>query len=312
MTVYKPEGKLIYTRDNQNALKTPASLAKAQRERRILEARAVVCDSFHNLHVDLGCMKGIIPREEGALGIKDGSVRDIAVISKVNKAVCFYVEGFDNDSSGKPFARLSRRAVQEDCCENYLSKLNVGDIIDCRITHLEQFGAFADIACGLPSLLPIDMISVSRISHPKDRFTIGMDIKAIVKTTDHHHRISLSHKELLGTWSQNSALFNIGETVAGIVRSVEDYGIFVELTPNLAGLAESHPGVRPGKQASVYIKNILEDKMKIKLALVDTFDGEYIPSPPRYFFTGTHIDRFDYSPPFAEKQISVVFDESNE
>ena len=106
--------------------------------------------------------------------------------------------------------------------------LCIGDVVDCRITHLEQFGAFADIACGIPSLLPIDMISVSRISHPKDRFTVGMDIKAIVKTTDGHHRISLSHKELLGTWEENAALFKAGETVPGIVRSVERYGIFVE------------------------------------------------------------------------------------
>ena len=42
--------------------------------------------------------------------------------------------------------------------------------------------------------------------------------------------------------------------MAGIVRSVEPYGIFVELAPNLAGLAEVADNVHNGQQASVYIK----------------------------------------------------------
>ena len=60
--------------------------------------------------------------------------------------------------------------------ENDLSLLR-----DAKITHLETFGAFCDIGCGNVALLPIDAISVSRISHPKDRFQVGDNIKAIVK-----------------------------------------------------------------------------------------------------------------------------------
>ncbi|MGL0910084.1 hypothetical protein ACSTB0_13670, partial [Faecalibacterium wellingii] len=44
---------------------------------------------------------------------------------------------------------------------------------------------------------------------------------------------------LLGTWEENAAGFTVGETVVGIVRSVEEYGTFIEIAPNLAGLA--HP-----------------------------------------------------------------------
>ena len=118
----------------------------------------------------------------------------------------------------------------------YIAGLTCGDVIPVRITHLEPFGAFADIGCGIVSLLPIDAISVSRIDHPKERFTVGMDIRAVVRMKD-ENRITLSHRELLGTWTENAERFRVGETVAGIVRSVESYGIFVELTPNLAGLA---------------------------------------------------------------------------
>ncbi len=55
----------------------------------------------------------------------------------------------------------------------------------------------------------------------------------------------------------------------GIVRSVEDYGVFIEIAPNLAGLAEADSTLRPGQAVSVYIKNILPDKMKIKLVVVN-------------------------------------------
>ena len=103
------------------------------------------------------------------------------------------------------------------------------------------------------------------------------------------------------------AMFQTGETVAGIIRSVEPYGIFVELTPNLAGLAELKEGVQPGQQASVFIKNIIPSRMKIKLIIIDTFEYQYRPSAPKYFYEGNHMDQFLYSPPCCDKSIITKF-----
>lgn len=306
MPEYLPEGKLMTVSENIYYTRSEKLLNEAKRNGTILEARASICDSGHNLIVDLGSMKGIIPREEGAIGIKDGSVRDIAVISRVNRPVCFVVDDITTDENGQPLAILSREKAQKKCLENYISKLVCGDVVDARITHLENFGAFADIGCGIVALMPIDTISVSRIEHPKERFTDGMDIKAVIKTIE-NGRISLSHKELLGTWEENAKNFCAGETVAGIVRSVENYGAFVELAPNLAGLAESRDGVRTGQQASVYIKSIIPDKMKIKLIIIDTFDYKYNPQTPEYFCNESHIDRFLYSPEQCTKRVETVF-----
>ena len=306
MSEYLPEGKLILTQENINTLHSFSLLTEAKREGRILEARACVCDANHNLIVDLGIMKGVIPREEGAIGIRDGSVRDIAVISRVNRPVCFIITDFAVDEKGERYAVLSREKAQRRCMENYISKLACGDVIDARITHLENFGAFADIGCGIAALMPIDTISVSRIEHPKERFTVGMDIKAVIKSME-NGRISLSHKELLGTWEENAKVFSAGETVAGIIRSVENYGAFVELAPNLAGLAESKEGIKVGQQASVYIKSIIPDKMKIKIIIIDTFDYKYNPQKPKYYCNENHIDRFLYSPEGCSKKVETVF-----
>ena len=122
-----------------------------------------------------------------------------------------------------------------------------------------------------------------------------MDILAVVSSIE-DGRICLSQRELLGTWEQNAELFSEGQTVAGIVRSVEPYGVFVELTPNLAGLAEPCVGVSVGQYAGVYIKSILPDKMKIKLVIIDTHSEPIPERPPHYFLTEGHIDRWDYTP----------------
>ena len=202
MNMFFPEGFLYQTAKNQKALQTLAGLQEALQERRVLEARAILCDNQHNLWVDLPCAKGLIPRTEGAIGIEEGTVRDIALIARVNRPVCFVVQEIVTDQNGDPLDILSRKAVQEQCRTAYISTLLPGDVIEVAITHLEPFGAFCDIGCGLPSFIPIDNISVSRIFHPADRFYVGQQVKAVVKELLPDGKISLTHKELLGTWDK--------------------------------------------------------------------------------------------------------------
>ena len=307
MKKYYPEGIIFESKSNKKCIDSINSLRECFLNERILEAKATMCDREHNLYVDLGVMTGIIPREECAIGISDGSVRDIAIISRVNKPVCFKIIDFMDDEQGVRTAILSRRAVQEECIENYIKNLASGDIIDARITHNENFGSFCDIGCGISALLPIDSISVSRIPHPNVRFSVNTIIKAVVKSIDNLGRVTLSHKELLGTWEENASNFKAGQTVGGVVRSIEKYGVFIELSPNLAGLAEYTSDVQEGDCASVYIKSINPEKMKIKLAIVDSFPSDNIPTPFRYFVEEKHIDNWQYSPENSAKIIESIF-----
>ena len=308
MNEFRPEGMMpgiIYTR---------SALDKAMLTGRILEAKVKLCDEDRNLRLDLGCMKGIIPKEEAALGIKEGIkegiTKDIAIISRVNKTCCFTVKGF-KQINGETVAILSRVEAQQTALQYLLTHCNIGDILDAKITHLDRFGAFADIGCGIIGLISIENISVSRISHSKDRFYVGQNIKVIIKDIDKENkRFHLTHKELLGTWSENAALFSPGQTVSGCIRSIEDYGIFVELTPNLSGLAEigEYDHLKNGTGVSVYIKNIVPDKMKIKLAIVEVFrDPVTPPEEYKYFVNGTSINSFTYAVPTSNKNIQTVF-----
>ncbi len=90
-------------------------------------------------------------------------------------------------------------------------------------------------------------------------------------------------------------MFSKDQTVCGIVRSVESYGVFVELTPNLAGLAELVSDVYVGQSATVFIKNIIPEKMKVKLILVDNFFDDTAFNPINYFITSGNALDFNYS-----------------
>ncbi len=309
--LYLPEGSLLETDLNVMYCASLSMLERAMNRGRILEAVAAVCDcSDMSLHVDFGFAEGIIPRVEAQA---ESFGKDIAVITRVGKPVCFKVMQILSEGEGKPRVILSRRAAQEECKREYISKLSCGDIIPAAVTHLDSFGAFVDIGCGIVSLICVDSISVSRIFHPKDRLSSGQRINAVVKTIEKETgRIYMSLRELLGTWEENAASFSPGSCVSGIVRSVESYGIFVELSPNLAGLAELREGVVPGDCCSVYIKSIIPERMKIKLVIIDSHKGS-CQTPIKYFVDvrkEKHLDRWRYSPEGCKKVIETVFDMS--
>ncbi|MBQ3900721.1 MAG: 30S ribosomal protein S1 [Clostridia bacterium] len=310
--LYLPEGYLTGTEENEYCLSGVRGLRAAMETGRIVEAYAAECESgTMDLRVDLRGIRGVIPREEAVFSADGSPVKDIAVITRVAKPVCFKVIGLYDGGEGRPTAVLSRRAAQKECAERYVSKLRPGDVIPAAVTHLEPFGAFVDIGCGIVSLITVDSISVSRISHPGDRFSPGDRISAVVKSRDPETgRITLTHRELLGTWEENAAAFGASRTVSGIVRGVEEYGVFVELAPNLAGLAEPKEGVGEGDPCAVYIKSIIPEKMKIKLVLVDAGVGE-VRLPVKYYVdpaTTKRMTRWRYSPECCPRVIETVFE----
>ena len=233
---YLPEGSYTALPEVRQALSSPDGLRRAQDEGMILEAVAQRCTAAHDLLFDFGFAQGVMPRSCCALG-----VAEIAILSRVGKPTCFTVTGVD-ETADPPAVWLSRTIVQQRAQDFFLDTLTPGDVIPAAVTHLEPFGAFVDIGCGVASLIGIENLSVSRIFHPSDRLSVGQSIYAAVRSVDPvARRISLTHRELLGTWEQNAALFSPGETVRGVVRSVEPYGVFIELAPNLSGLAAQRP-----------------------------------------------------------------------
>lgn len=271
----------------------PEALRQGPESQKIFRAMCVKCDEFHNLHVDLGDIRGIIPREEAALGIGDGQVREIAILSRVGKPVCFQVLGFDAQGT----AILSRRAAQLDARSYFLSALRPGDIIPAQVQNVANFGVFCDIGCGFSSLMRLERCCISRLDSAADLYVPGQNIRAaILGIDDREGLIHLTGRELLGTWEENAENYHQGQTVTGTVRSVMPYGIFVELRPNLSGLAEPIPGIGVGDSVSVFLRAILSEKHKIKLNILEKLPSPLPPQMPEYYITSGHISRWEYFP----------------
>ena len=287
---FLPEGRLLSTEENRLACAGLDRLRDAMEREEVLEGLALLCGPGRDLTVQVGEFTGIIPRDEAALGIAEGTTREIAILSRVGRPVCFTVASLENGLF------LSRRRAQEKARAHMLDTWRAGDVIPATVTHLEPFGAFVDVGCGIPSMLSPEQISVSRISHPRQRFFPEQEILAVVTGIDRAQgRVRLSHKSLLGTWAENAALFAPGMTVPGIVRGVKPYGVFVELTPNLTGLAEPCPDLEEGRRVSVYIKAIQPSRHKVKLLVIDRLPPAP-PPKPRYFVTGGHLEEWRYLP----------------
>lgn len=273
----------------------------------VLQSTALAFDTSRRLRFELAGQRAYMPFEECVDPLPGEEIKDIAVLTRVGRPTCFVITGTTTDEEGQEAFLLSRAAAQRRCRQDYLDTLECGSVIPCTVTHIENFGAFCDIGCGITALLPIDCLSVSRIATPADRVQVGQQLLCAIKSRDAQGRIVLTLRELLGTWSENAACFAAGETVVGIVRSVEEYGVFIEIAPNLAGLAEADPTLRPGQPVSVYIKNILPDKMKIKLVVVNRNLNQPLRFEPHYFVTKGRISRWIYSTPQSRKQIETVF-----
>ena len=106
--LYLPEGRLLHTRENREICASRHRLAQAMEHRTILEGVTLLCDSDHDLVVRVGRFTGLIPREEAALGVAEGTTREIAILSRVGKPICFTVEAMEGSS-----LLLSRRKAQQ-------------------------------------------------------------------------------------------------------------------------------------------------------------------------------------------------------
>lgn len=152
---------------------------------------------------------------------------------------------------------------------NFIENLQVGENVKGIVKNIKPYGAFVDIGYGKVGLVYIEDLSVARIKTPYERLKIGQEINIKVKEINKENgKINLSYKEMFGTWEENADKFKKGMHVNGIVRETEKNknGIFIELLPNLVGMAEYRNDLTYGQNINVVIKKIDYDKKKVKLS----------------------------------------------
>jgi small subunit ribosomal protein S1 len=123
----------------------------------------------------------------------------------------------------------------EDIADNY----PVGAIIAGKIKKITDFGMFIGIAEGIDGLVHISDISwTEKINHPSELYKKDDEVQAVILDIDkENERFSLGIKQLSSDpWEEVTKKYHIGSRVRGVVKSLTDFGVFVELEPGIEGL----------------------------------------------------------------------------
>jgi small subunit ribosomal protein S1 len=131
---------------------------------------------------------------------------------------------------------VSEKAVWEEKQKNVISKYKVGEIVEGEVSALADFGAFVKFDI-LEGLVHISEIAWQRIDHPRDILKVGDKVKAEIIGIE-GSKIFLSMKKLVSDpWKSVGEKYKIGEKVSGKVLKINPFGFFVELDPEIHGLA---------------------------------------------------------------------------
>ena len=235
----------------------------------ILQGLVRKCDDKYNLHVEFeNGLTGIIPRQEveGINLEENGLPKTNLCTGKVHKFVQFKIKDVEKNT-----AILSRKEVQQEALDWVKNDLQVGEKVSGIVKNIKPYGAFIEIGGGIVGMAHIEDLSIARIKTPYERLRIGQKVEVVVKSINKENgKVILSYKETLGTWEENAKKFMQGMKAKGIVRETEKNknGIFIELTPNLVGMAEYKEGLEYGQSVDVYIKKIDAERKKVKLLII--------------------------------------------
>ena len=198
----------------------------------------------------------------------DGLVEEKHIVNKKGKIlhVCIK-EIIQNDDEIELI--VSKKILELKVRKWMYMHLKPGMKLKGVVVSTNDYAAFVDVGGGVTGILKLENISDILIQNAADILHVGQRINVVVKKYDRDTgRIELSYKELQGTFEQNILRFKEGDIVDGIVRNRIKSGIFVEVAPNVVGLAEHVNGLEYGQKVLVSIKRIIPEKKKLKLIII--------------------------------------------
>lgn len=178
-----------------------------------------------------------------------------------------------NDEDGTLI--VSERAVDSEERKKILGEYKKGDVVEGLITGVVDFGAFMEFGNGLEGLIHISELGWQRIDDPRDIVKEGQKIKAQIIDIN-ANKVSLSIKRLeKDPWEAIKDKYKVGDKVKAKVVKIHKMGAFVELEPNIQGLArlgergkdDEKGGVELNKEYSFVITNFEPVSHKLGLSL---------------------------------------------
>lgn len=258
---------------NKKKTKSDFSLKKLQqiqKDEQVVDMLVQDIDEHFNMVGIVGnSIKAIVPRQEASsiLG-DDGFVEERHIVNKKGKLIHVCIKEIINGKDGIELV-VSKKKLELKVRKWMYMHLKAGMKLKGTVVSTTDYAVFVDVGGGVTGVLKLQDISDVTMKSASEFFKIGQRIPVIVKKFDRDTgKIELSYKEFLGTFEQNISKIKEGDIIEGIVRNRIKTGVFVELKPNLIGLAEHVNGVEYGQKVLVNVKKIIPEKKKIKLIII--------------------------------------------
>ncbi|MBS1971123.1 MAG: S1 RNA-binding domain-containing protein [Bdellovibrionales bacterium] len=203
--------------------------------------------------------------------------------SYIDKKFDFMITKFEK--GGRNIVVSRRRMMDMEKLENqgtFMDQHQAGEIMNGRVTRIEAYGAFVELASGIDGLVHISEISWSRLAHPSEALELGQEISVkilkIEEDANGRLKISLSRKQAEeDPWMLAYKDFPVGSVHTGKIRSKERFGFLMELKPGIVGLLPKSAfrevaderemeKKNPGETLKVQIQNVNTAEKKISLS----------------------------------------------
>jgi len=132
---------------------------------------------------------------------------------------------------------MSAKAASGELRRQQLEQLEKGQIVEGRVVHLTNYGAFVNLG-HVTGLLHISEIAWVHVNHPAEALSVGDELKVMIKRVDvEKEKVSLSRKELLpDPWQQFDEQNQVDDLIEGQITSLVDFGAFARVASGIEGL----------------------------------------------------------------------------
>jgi len=186
----------------------------------------------YGVFMDLGGVDGLLHITD----ISWGRINHPEEVLKLDDKINVVILDFDGD---KKRIALGLKQLSAQPWEALDENIKVGDKIKGKVVVLTDYGAFIEVIPGVEGLIHVSEMSWSQhLRSPQDFLKVGDEIETIILTLDREERkMSLGLKQLMpDPWGQINEKYPVGSKHTAKVRSLTNFGVFVELEEGIDGL----------------------------------------------------------------------------
>jgi small subunit ribosomal protein S1 len=186
----------------------------------------------YGVFVDLGGLDGLLHVSD----LSWGRVTNPADVVRPGDELDVQVLKFDRE---KMRISLGRKQLLPDPWPTVAERFPAGSKVQGRVVGIVDYGVFVEIEPGVEGLVHVsEMTWNKRKQHPSKLVQEGDSVDAVVlEVKPEQRRISLGLKQAqTDPWAEMAQKYPVGTQITGQVRSITDYGAFVEIEPGFDGL----------------------------------------------------------------------------